>query len=78
MYLVYANKDDITNDTTALWQGEHKESFVGSFKVSALSQEDCNFDVYFPSDIPQGVNSPKDPLFDVRNEAYAITFGKRQ
>ncbi|TXE87617.1 catalase [Campylobacter volucris] len=78
MYLIYANKDDITNDTTALWKGKHKESFVGSFKVNALSQEDCNFDVYFPSDIPQGVNPPKDPLFDVRNEAYAITFGKRQ
>ncbi|EGK8084452.1 catalase [Campylobacter lari] len=78
MYLVYANKNDITNDTTALWSGKHKESLVGTFKVNALSKEDCNFDVYFPSDVPQGVNPPQDPLFDVRNEAYAITFGKRQ
>ncbi|QOR01029.1 catalase [Campylobacter sp. 2014D-0216] len=78
MYLVYANQDDITDETTALWSGKHKESLVGTFKVDALSDEDCNFDVFFPSDIPQGVNPPKDPLFDVRNEAYAITFGNRQ
>lgn len=26
MYLVYANKNDITNETTALWSSRHKES----------------------------------------------------
>ena len=37
MYLVYANKNDVTNDTTALWTGEHKEDFVGTLNVSKYS-----------------------------------------
>ena len=78
MYLVYANKNDVTNDTTALWTGEHKEDFVGTLNVSEYSGNECNSDVYFPSEIPTGVGAPNDPLFDVRNQAYAITFGKRQ
>ena len=33
MYLVFANKNDATNDTTALWKGKHKELLVGTLKV---------------------------------------------
>ena len=51
---------------------------VGTLNVSQYSGNRCNSDVYFPSEIPTGVGAPNDPLFDVRNQAYAITFGKRQ
>lgn len=78
MYLVYANKDDITNDTTALWKGKHKEVLVGTLKVSKYDGMDCNADVYFPSDLPDGVGAPNDPLFQIRNETYGVTFGRRQ
>lgn len=78
MYLVYANKGDVIDDTTALWSGKHKEEYVGTLKVSKYVGEDCNKDVFFPSDLPNGVNPPKDPLFDIRNATYGITFGRRQ
>ena len=78
MYLVYANDNDVINDTTALWEGEHKEEYVGTLKVAKYVGDDCNGDVYFPSDLPLGVNPPNDPLFDLRNTTYGITFGRRQ
>lgn len=78
MYLVYANDNDVINDTTALWEGEHKEEYVGTLKVAKYAGDNCNGDVYFPSDLPLGVNPPNDPLFDLRNTTYGITFGRRQ
>lgn len=78
MYLVLANKGDVIDDTTALWEGEHKELLVGTLKVVKYDGEGCNNDVYFPSDLPSGVGEPKDPLFQIRNETYGITFGRRQ
>ncbi len=78
MYLVYANKDDVIDNTAVLWRGKHQEEYVGTLKVSEYTGGVCNSDVYFPSEMPEGVGAPTDPLFDVRNEAYAITFGRRQ
>lgn len=78
MYITLANKDDVINSTTALWQGKHKEFLAGKLEVATLDNDECNTWVYFPSELPTGVNPPIDPLFDVRNEAYAITFGNRQ
>lgn len=78
MYLIYPNKQDVTNDTTALWKGAHKETLVGTLKVQKYNGTKCNAEVYFPSDLPAGVQPPKDPLFDTRNATYALTFSRRQ
>lgn len=78
MYLVFPNKGDAVDDTTALWTGDHKEELVGTLVVSKYNGEGCNPDVFFPSDLPAGVSAPEDPLFDVRNLTYGITFGRRQ
>lgn len=77
MYLTYPNKNDRIDDTTALWKGKHKEVLLGNFKVDSLSDYECNFEVFFPSDLPSGISEPKDPLFQIRNEVYGITFGFR-
>ena len=78
MYLVLANKTDKTDDTTALWKGKHKEIFVGTLKLEKYTGSDCNSDVFFPNDIPSGIEAPKDPIFQFRNETYGVTFGRRQ
>lgn len=78
MYLVLANPEDSTNDTTALWKGKHKELVIGKLSVRKYEGSECNRDVFFPNDLPNGINPPKDPLFEIRNEVYGITFGKRQ
>lgn len=78
MYLILANKNDAINDTTALWSGSHKKILVGTLSINGTNGSACNDEVYFPSDIPKGVGEPTDALFSVRNEAYAITFTRRQ
>ncbi len=78
MILVYANPKDITNDTTALWSGKHKELEIGTLIVNKYDGVECNGDVFMPSILPNGVDAPKDPLFNVRSDTYSITFGRRQ
>lgn len=78
MYLVLANPNDPTNDTTALWSGKHQEILVGDLSVDSYDGLSCNGDVFFPNDLPSGINPPKDPIFELRNETYGVTFGRRQ
>lgn len=78
LVFVYANEKDIIDDTTALWSGKHKEIEAGTLKVSKYDGMDCNRDVFMPNVLPNGMGEPKDPLFEVRNETYSITFGRRQ
>lgn len=78
MFLVLANPDDIIDDTTVLWKGKHKEIEVGLLSVNKYDGTDCNFDVFLPSILPQGIEVPQDPLFETRNVVYGITFGRRQ
>lgn len=78
MILVLANPGDIIDDTTALWNGRHKEIEVGTLSVKQYDGKDCNVDVYMPITLPKGVGEPEDPLFQVRNETYINTFSRRQ
>lgn len=78
MFLVLANPKDTINDTTALWQGKHKEIHVATLKLNKYSGHDCNPEVFMPNGLPSGIEPPKDPLFEIRNEVYGITFGRRQ
>lgn len=77
MVLVLANSSDST-DTTSLWNGKHEELVVGELEVSKYDGIGCNGDVFMPIVLPNGVDAPKDPLFQTRNDTYAITFGRRQ
>ena len=78
LIVVFANANDTLNDTTALWSGEHKELAIGTLKVNKYNGIDCNGDVFMPGTLPQGIGEPKDPLFNLRDSTYAITFSKRQ
>lgn len=78
MVLVLANPNDIIDDTTVLWDGKHKEVEIGTLSIDKYDGHNCNFDVFLPNVLPQGIESPKDPLFETRNIVYGITFGRRQ
>nr|WP_286349408.1 catalase family peroxidase [Helicobacter sp. NHP21005] len=78
MVLELANKNDPTNDTTKLWHGKHEEITIGQLKVQTYKGHGCNGEVFMPGMLPSGVEPPKDPLFNLRNEVYSITFSKRQ
>lgn len=78
MLLVLANAGDSTDKTTALWSGKHTEIPLGTLTIDTFTGGDCNRDVFLPNILPRGIGAPKDPLFDVRNAVYGITFGRRQ
>lgn len=78
MILVLANPNDVIDDTTALWSGKHKEVEIGTLNLNKYDGYSCNSDVFLPNVLPQGVESPKDPLFETRNIVYGITFSRRQ
>lgn len=78
MLLVLANPNDTTDKTTALWSGKHTEIPLGTLKIDTFNGDVCNHDVFMPNILPQGIDAPKDALFDVRNAVYGITFGRRQ
>lgn len=78
MVLILANPSDVTNDTTALWEGKHQEVQLATLRVTKYTGEGCNGDVFMPIVLPKGVGAPKDPLFETRSEVYGLTFGRRQ
>nr|WP_104577856.1 catalase family peroxidase [Helicobacter felis] len=78
MVLILANPGDPIDDTTQLWHGKHKEIELGRLEVGTYSGHECNQEVFMPNNLPDGIEPPKDPLFQVRNEVYALTFARRQ
>lgn len=78
MVAIIANKGDVIDDTTSLWSNRHREIEIGLLNVRKLESDKCNSEVFMPNILPQGISEPKDKLFDVRNEVYAITFSRRQ
>lgn len=78
MYIDYANEGDPIDDTTAFWNNPRKSDFVGTLIVEKIINDNCNQDVFFPGILPTGIKAPIDELFDLRDQVYAITFGKRQ
>lgn len=78
MIAIRANSNDKIDDTTALWSGTHEEIELGILRVERQISDKCNIEVFMPSMLPQGIYAPQDALFDIRNEVYAITFGRRQ
>ena len=78
LILIFANENDAVNDTTALWHGKHDELEIGALRVMDYDGAECNLNVFMPSVLPEGVGEPIDPLFRVRNETYAVSFGRRQ
>ncbi|WP_104749053.1 catalase [Helicobacter cynogastricus] len=76
--LILANPKDPIDNTTKLWHGRHKEIELGHLEVRHFSGDGCNAEVFMPNTLPSGIEPPKDPLFEVRNEVYGITFSRRQ
>lgn len=86
LVLEVAQDGDSLSDTTSLWaetndSGEkikREKITLGELKINAFSGYECNGEVFMPSVLPEGIEPPKDDIFDVRNMVYANTFGKRQ
>ncbi|MGX2972174.1 catalase [Helicobacter sp. T3_23-1059] len=86
LVLELAKEGDSLSDTASLWadindNGEkikREKITLGELKINAFSGYECNGEVFMPSVLPEGIEPPKDDMFDVRNMVYANTFSKRQ
>jgi len=80
MIVTIANPDDVVDNATMQWQGEHQKVLAGRLRIKSVSSEaegrcdSINFD---PLVLSKGFQGSNDPLLKARSTSYAITFGRR-
>ena len=80
MVITLANSNDVIDNASLPWEGEHQEILAAKLKISSITTEalgkcdQINFD---PLVLSNGFEPSNDPLLQARREAYAISFGKR-
>ena len=75
-----ANPGDQTKDPTQPWPADRKLVDLGTItldKAVADSKAAEKALLYLPSNLTDGIEMSDDPLVDARNQAYAISFGRR-
>ncbi len=71
---------DSTSDPTLPWPEERRVVDLGTLtidKAVANSAEAQKTLVFLPGELVDGIESSDDPLIDVRNGAYAVSFSRR-
>ena len=80
MIATLAEPDDVVDNATIVWTGEHKEIVLGELTISELAPEDegacrnINFD---PLILPRGVEPSDDPVLFARSAAYSVSLTRR-
>lgn len=72
--------DDLTNDITLRWKNEddRKAITLGTIAVTALEpNETCDGGIFDPGQLAEGIDAPKDEIFEARRTAYGLSFGLR-
>lgn len=74
-----ANPEDSTKDATIPWPDDRKVVELGTITFTKVVPESDQTKalVFFPENIPDGIEVSDDPLLDVRNQAYAVSFSRR-
>ena len=75
-----ANAGDQTKNPTMPWPNDRKMVDLGTItldKPVADSQTAEKTLLFLPSNLTDGIEMSDDPLIDARNQAYAVSFGRR-
>lgn len=75
-----ANPGDQTKDPSQPWPDDRKVVTMGTITLTkAVPDSDAvqKTLLFLPSNVPDGIEPSDDPLIDARNQAYAVSFGKR-
>ena len=78
---IFAQPEDITNDSTATWPEESRRTAkLGTISVAEIVPAAvCNAFTFDPVVVPDGLAGPADdPLFEIRSPAYAISLSGRE
>jgi catalase len=71
---------DVTKDPTVAWPDDRKVVDLGVLtisKIDADSLEEQKKLLFLPGAVTPGIETSDDPLIDVRDGAYAVSFGRR-
>jgi catalase len=75
-----ANATDQTKDPTKPWPETRKLVDLGTLTITKADPDSVNAEkplLFLPGDLTDGIEPSDDPLIDARNQAYAVSFGRR-
>jgi len=76
-----AKPGDPTNDATKAWPDDRKTVDLGTITLTKAVADSATAEkalLFLPGNLTDGVDPSDDPLIDIRNQAYAVSFGRRQ
>jgi catalase len=76
-----ADPGDPTNDATKAWPADRKTVEVGTITLTKAVADSATAEkalLFLPGNLTDGIEPSDDPLIDIRNQAYAVSFGRRQ
>ncbi|MBN9509824.1 MAG: catalase family peroxidase [Alphaproteobacteria bacterium] len=71
---------DPTNDATKAWPADRKLVDLGVVTVEKIAPDSATAEralLFLPGQVTDGIEASDDPLIDVRNAAYAVSFSRR-
>lgn len=75
-----AEADDPTKDPTKPWPATRKVVDLGVLTIEKAAENSAEAQkklLFLPGQLTDGIEQSDDPLIDVRNEAYAVSFSRR-
>jgi catalase len=75
-----AEPGDQTSDGSKPWPDGRKEADMGVLTITSVaadSREEQTRLLFLPGQLPDGIEQSDDPLIDIRNAAYPISFARR-
>ncbi len=76
-----AEPGDPTNDATKPWPDTRKTVELGTITLTSVAADSATAEkalLFLPGNLADGIEPSDDPLIDARNQAYAVSFGRRQ
>jgi catalase len=76
-----AEPGDPTNDATKAWPADRKTVEVGTITLTKAVADSATAEkalLFLPTNLTDGIEESDDPLIDIRSQAYAVSFGRRQ
>ena len=71
---------DPTGDPSKAWSADRKLVEMGTLTLDKVVPDSAAVEkklLYLPGQLPDGIEPSDDPMIDVRNSAYAVSFGRR-
>jgi catalase len=75
-----AEPGDNTSDGAKPWPDDRKQADMGVLTITSVaadSQEEQAKLLFLPGQLPDGIEMSDDPLIDIRNAAYPVSFARR-